>query len=452
MKKVFKASLVAASMAVAFSASAAQIISTPLKLSAEGIQAGVTGVTTTFATFNFDVKVDNMHASGTEIVLTFSEGLDLAAVVPAACVSTGVVGQQNCGDIQFDVGNGNFTFDNVVVDDEEGTITFKVQLGNAITEQSAFRVSLADAVLENAVTLTYAANLDGATVDSGSKQLTETVSQFSFAVKTKLDQIIERPLTRAQFIDGTDTTTSNVDALVMTVKNDTSLLLAATAGNTTIELAGNAKEANGDAWELAVGAGVAGVVNGAENLITFSAAPADFFTGTTPADVSFNFEKTTAADKLFATGFKVSVKQVIGGITDPVTYLNAVDAGKWAVDAAVINVPYLPVGYAQFSGNVEVANQSNADAEIIVEAIGKTGEKYGPVALAKKAGKGAVTTVFESDLMSAFGLAKGDNEKLSVTFSIDADIKDITLAPYYREGAARINVVSDQYKADGIRN
>lgn len=454
MKKVFNASLVAASMAVAFSAGAAQIISTPLKLSSEGIQAGVAGITTTFANFNFDVKVDAVHPSGTEIVLTFTDGLDLAGVVPAAC-TVPAAGVTTCGDLQFNVGNGNFTFDNVSVDDEDGTVTFNVQLGNAITAQSAFRVAIQDAVLDDAVTVTYASNIGGTAIESVTKALTETVSQFSYAVKTKLDQIIERPVTRTKFKDGTDTTTSNVDTLVLTVQNNTDLLLAATAGNTTLELAGNFKEGNGDAWELDVGAGVAGVVGGgaAENLLTFTAAPADLFGGVaTASDVDVNYVKQQAADKLFATGFQLTVKQAITGIAAPVTYVASADAGKWAVDAAVINVPYLPVGYAQFSGNVEVANLSGSDAEVIVEAVGKTGVKYGPVVLAKKAAKGAVTTVFESDLMSAFGLTKGSNEKLSVTFSIDADIKDITLAPYYREGSARINVVSDQYKADTIRN
>jgi hypothetical protein len=442
MKKVFKASLVAASMAVAFSASAAQIISTPLKLSAEGIQAGVAGVTTTFANFNFDVKVDQLHPSGSEIVLTFTDGLDLAGVTPGVCIAP-VAGVTTCGDLQFNVGNGNFTFDNVAVDDEEGTVTFNVQLGNAITAQSAFRVAIANASLEGAVTATYASSIGGTAIESTTKALTETVTQFSYAVKTKLDQVIERPITRLNFKDST-----TADTLVLTVRNNTDLLLAATAGATTLELTGNFKDGNAADWEVDVGAGFAGAVSGAsDNLLTFTVPAADMFGGVaTATDVDVNFAKAVPADKLLATGFALTVKQAITGIATAPTYVTAADAGKWSIDAAVINVPYLPVGYSQFSGNVEVANLSGADAEVIVEAVGKTGVKYGPVVLAKKAAKGAVTTVFEGDLMSAFGLAKGDNEKLSVTFSIDADINDITLAPYYREGSARINVISDQYK------
>jgi hypothetical protein len=439
MKKVFKASLVAASMAVAFSASAAQIISTPLKLSAEGIQAGVTGITTTTANFNFDVKVDAVHPSGSEIVLTFTDGLDLDGVTAGVCAAP-AAGLTVCGDVEFNVGNGNFTFDNVTVDDEEGTLTFNVQLGNAITAQSAFRVAVANATLEGAVTATYASSIGGTPIETTTKALTETVSQFSYAVETKLDAVIERPVTRAEFIDGT-----TEDTLVLTVRNNTDLLLAATAGDATLELAGNFKDANVGDWDAV---GVAGAVNAAENLVTFTVPAATMFAGA-PAEeeVEINFSAATPTDGLLATGFALTVKQDIGAAA-PVTYVTAADAGKWSIDAAVINVPYLPVGYAQFSGNVEVANLSGADAEVIVEAVGKTGVKYGPVVLAKKAAKGAVTTVFEGDLMSAFGLAKGDNEKLSVTFSIDADIGDITLAPYYREGSARINVISDQYKGN----
>jgi general secretion pathway protein K len=58
----------------------------------------------------------------------------------------------------------------------------------------------------------------------------------------------------------------------------------------------------------------------------------------------------------------------------------------------------------------------------------------------------SVTKVAEADIEAAFGLAANAKKKLSVTFVLDADAADITLAPYYRENESRVNVMSDQYK------
>jgi hypothetical protein len=461
MKKVFKASLVAASLAMAFAANAATISSTPVQLSTEGLNVGLNSE----APFTFDVVVDNLHPAASEITLTFSENVDLNGVGGGACTNDPATGLGVCGDIAFNYGTGSFTFDAVSVDEEEKTIAFKVNLGNPLTASSAFRVTVGDTavdpILEGAATIAYSSETSsGVFIESGTGVLAEEVSQYALAVDTKLDGVIEREdrLVFVRNFDGLNTQ----DTLVLAFTDlAADVVQPAFANGTVVTIKGDFSDTTVHApanWVSAEGATVARV-NATTLTVTYDEAQWDAAAAAGEDAITFT-SVATATNTIDPSTFTVSATHSYssetagaGTVVDaPATLLTAADAGKWILDAAVVNVPYLPVGYPQFSATVEVSNLGVDDAEIIVEAVGKTGEPYGPVTLSKVAAAGAVTTIFESDLMTAFGLAKGDNEKLSVTFIIDADADKVTLAPYYREGSARVNVISDQYKADEIRN
>lgn len=468
MKKVFNASLVAASLAMAFAANAATIKadpSNPLVLSAQGVEVGLVYD----GAVSFDVVVTREHAATSEIVLTFSDTVDLSALADGAC--TGVTnGEFSCGDVTFNVGTGSFTFDDVEIDADENTISFVVNLGNALTANSAFRVTLdttvADttAATENVViggasTISYASNLAGTAIETGSGILSTTANQFSAVIGSdNLDNTIER-------VDRDTFTTTNdaIDQLDFEIVNDTTLLAAATFEDFNIVLTGDFDREttpgtfdHSGKWELNDGvlvAGVAGVVGTDGDEITFAGATAaaPIAAGT---DYTIDFAGAGIVIDPTSFGFTLNVEYSDGAAeTANADLLANADAGDWRLDAAVINVPYLPVGYANLSPVVEISNLGSTDAEIIVEAVGKTGVEY-TATLTKVAAKNAVTSIFEADLLAAFGLTKGtSNEKLSVTFIIDADADKVTLAPYYRDTTNnnRINVVSDQYKADSIR-
>lgn len=439
MKKVFKTSLIAASVAMAFSANAAQIISTPLNVSEEGVEAGVTALTS-FTDFVFDVKVDANHPSGTQIVLDFSEGLDLTGVNGAGCLAP-VAGVTACTDVQFDVGNGNFTFDNVVVDAVAGTITYNVQLGNPIDVNSSFRVAIQNATIKGDITLGYEATLAGDLVDSASQKLTKLVPQFSFAVANPLDGIITRDVARDTFVKPAATT----DTLKLTVRNRDDLLLAATAVDADVVLKGNFEDGNGPVgqWVAASWTSATAAINTTEDTLSYTGVTAADLFPTAPAADDHDIVFTYASGLMSDSNFTLTADLNISGIADPKRYVTDIDAGEWRIDASTVNVPYLPVGYG-LTANVEIANQGNSDAEISVEAIDNKGVKYGPVVLPMVAGKSTVTKVSEDSLMAAFGIT--DKRKLSVTFFLDANPADITLAPYYKEGESRINVITDQYK------
>lgn len=464
MKKVFNASLVAASMALAFSAAAATVTptTTPLKLSAEGVAAGKKAMN---QNVEFDVTVDSLHPANSVITLTFDNKVDLdtlAAAAGGAVTNTPGSGQGVSGDITFNYGTGSFTFDAVEVDKDEGTISFKVGLGDPLPAFAAFRVTLGATKVDIAgeTSVSYSSKTAaGVPIETGSGVIATETTQFGFAVTTEFSKLIDR----------TDMTvfndTTNTDQASFRLINRGNLAAALAGVSATVNFAGNFEDlvpAADFAAEIAGGAALGGAItlNAAENVLSVPVAAAELTAAGLNNNYNLDFALVTAAVDIPETG-AIAASVVFASAdlpgTGTLTYATGVDAGEWRLDATIVNVPYLPVGYEQFSGNVEISNEGNTDAEIIVRAIGnkKDGNgdavTYGPVTLSKVAAANSVTTIFERDLMDAFGLAKGDNVKMSVTFIIDADKEDVTLAPYYREGTARINVISDQYKADSIR-
>lgn len=228
---LFKKALLASAVAASFGASAtATVSSTPLSLSAEGIAAGNVA---TNQTLTFDIVVGTLHPAASTITLEFDSTVDLDAITGGAVTNTPAngTGTAGAGDVSFDYGTGSFTFDNVVVDDNDNTkgekdsISFDINLGNPLTANSAFRVTLA-------VTpdISGAANVSYSSVDSGMNAIetgtgavaTET-SQFGFSVTTALDGVINRT-NGDLFLDATD-----IDAVTVSITNNEGLAANLTA-------------------------------------------------------------------------------------------------------------------------------------------------------------------------------------------------------------------------------
>jgi hypothetical protein len=453
MKTVFKASLLASAMALSFGGQAATVSSTPLTLSAEGVAQGEVALN---QDLTLDIVVSTQHPSASTITLTFDASVDLddldgGAVSNTPASGTGTAG---AGDIIFDYGTGSFTFDNVVIDtttDGAHTISFQVNLGNPLTADSAFRMTLDTNKIDisGASTISYSASTSAAAlIETGSGVIADTASQFSFVVATEYDGLIDRT-------DRTTFTPAGVtDVLTATFTNDESLPAALTGVNGTMVLEGDFTDLLDADFTSGFNApNVQGVVNAVDDSdVTYTFVNADT-ADLTGGDNTFTstFVKTVGGTDIPQTGdinVVLSLDAVNGDATT-LTY-NSNDGGKWALDASIVNVPYLPVGYG-LSPNVEIANVASTDASIQVEGFDQFGTQYGPTTLSFDAKGKTVTKVSEANLQAAFGLATTDKRKLSVTFVLDADADKITLAPYYREGESRVNVMSDQYKADDLR-
>lgn len=449
MKKVFKASILAASVAFAFAANAATVTSTPVKLSSEGVIVGnkFTGTTT------FDVVVTKEHASTSEIVLTFSDKVSLANVTAAAGgVVTNTVGAGTgvSGDISFNYGTGSFTFDNVVVNATNRTIKFKVNLGNPLTANSSFRISIADTDVTGAATVSYASNLAGAEIETGTGTIATENAQFAVSVSKKLDGVIERK-DRVTFARNGESAITDTLELKF-VDNAATVQADAFAKNTVVTLTGDFSDAVTHpvgAWTAA--GGTVARVNATTFTITYTEAQFNTAAGLGKDTITFT---KAGLSTIESSDFTANIKHdfsaaAAGAGTANSKSFTDLDAGEWELDAAVINVPYLPINYG-LSANIEVANHGDTEAEIVAEGFDQNGKTYGPVVVKTIDGQ-TMGKISESDLKDVFEIGADEKVKLNVTFVIDQDADKVTLVPYYKEGESRINVMSDQYKADNIR-
>lgn len=197
MNKVFNASLLATAVAMSFGANAATILVDPantLTLSEEGVSVGVTEAATAII---FDTVLAEAHSGTTEIVVTFGSAVDLSALAagPSTCGAP-VTGTFTCGDVIFNVGNGNFTFDAVTIDAVAGTLTYTVSLGNTITAGSSYRTTVGQggsfAVISDAFSADFESTLAGNVVDTGTGIIATKAPQFAAVIATDTDGTIER--------------------------------------------------------------------------------------------------------------------------------------------------------------------------------------------------------------------------------------------------------------------
>jgi hypothetical protein len=444
MNKLFKTTLLATMIAGSFSAGAATLSTDALQLSTEGLALGNTAGAQTIA---FDVVVDENNAASSTITLTFSDTVDLTGLDVTTPTDTDWTdGVATIGDVTFNVGTGNFTFSNLAVDTTANTLSYDVDLGNAITADSAYSVSIDVADITGAATVSYVAETAaGVQIETGSATVASEATQFAVSIIDEFDALIDRT-TSTLFTDGAST-----DTLDLTVTNDSTLLAAAV-------VEGAAATVDGDEFDLqftlegdftglldadfATG-DLAGTVAADKQSVTFTLAGDDYSAATTTAS-DLIFDLVTAVN-IPETG-SMTLSAVIvdaADATNTYTVLSDADAGEWALDASVVNVPYLPVGYSNLSANVEYSNEGSTAAEVQIRGFDADGNVYSAVSLADAAAN-TITKYTEDDIMDAFGITEAT--KLNITFISDADADDVSIVPYYKEGESRVQTINDQYK------
>jgi hypothetical protein len=440
---LFKKALVASAVVASFGVAAeATISSTPLAMSAEGVADGITAAN---QNFSFDVVVGTLHPAASTITLTFDANVDLDALTGGAVTNTPSNGTGTAGDITFDYGTGSFTFDNVVIDtttDGAHTIAFDINLGNPLTADSAFRISIGGATVDisGASTVAYdAVTSGGDAIESGAGVIAEETSQFAFVNSLAFDQLITRDNTLL-FTDSTD-----VDSAQFVLTNNESLAAAMTAVTGVLTVDGDftgVVAADLDAEAEGVDLVAVEVVNGDDEIVLTLSAAEVVNAATTTIDLGFDEADGTA---LPVTGDVTATMQLdYTNGTSTAFNLPSVDAGEWALDATVINVPYFPVGFEGTSTSVHFANESAADADVIVTAIDDEGNTYGPLDLGSDFAAETVTKVSQGAIMSLFGLT--DSTKLSVTFNIDADDGDVNAYAFTTDDTGRTEISNSQLK------
>lgn len=455
MKKLFNASLVALAVAGTFSANAADISvnGDSVKISTEAKEVGLsyTGALT------FDTIVKKDHSAGSEIVLTFSKDVDLSGVVGGACsglnsgtFECGGTSDANVDGLVFDVGTGSFTFDAVTVDNTAKTISFNVNLGNPLVANSAFRTKINNIEIAGASNLDYASNLGGTEIETGKAVIATEASQYSFSVATEYNNRVER-VNQEEFATFASDETKLTDiARVNILDLAAEFDVAATTKKADVQV--NAQLHLGETDETAfaitgtnVATAIAAVNDASSNLIGFTAS-VDSLDETTSTVFTFT---NTAGKDIALTGFTIDTDVVYNDGATPTpgadvtkTLSQAANLGKWELDASVVNVPYLPVGYETLSANVEYSNHGSAEAEVSISAFDQNGEEH--TGVLPNAAPKTVTKYSDVQIMDALQIT--EPTKLNITFISDADEENVSIVPYYRQGDSRVQTINDQYK------
>ncbi|WP_026957844.1 hypothetical protein [Aliagarivorans taiwanensis] len=462
MKTLFKTSLVALAVTGSFAASAANLTAypAPIKFSSEAAEVGLTYA----GNIAFDTIVSAEHAAGSQIVLTYSENVDLTGVAGGNC-GTPNEGVFFCGpdgtgtandDIEFDVGNGTFTFDSVVVDATARTLTFNVNLGNPVIPNSAFRTTIlgtSPAIVNGQSTVAYASNLAGTPIETGTGVLTSEASQYSFVVTQELNNRVER-VNQLTFVNGSAeeeaVTATKTDIAKFSFTDsaaDFDVAVAPVDSTGTVMVRGSldAGGALNSAEYVTTGATWTANVDVIENtkLVGFNITAPDM--DVTPANVLTYVFAGGAGETIPLSTFAVTAEVAYSngaGTNGTKTLSQDTSLGEWALDASVVNVPYLPVGYETISSNVEYSNHGSASAEVAITAFDQAGNQYSGD-LADAPAK-TVTKYSEDDIMAALGIT--ESTKLNITFISDADEENVSIVPYYRTGDSRVQSINDQYK------
>lgn len=489
--KLLKKALLATAIVGTFGANAATVSSTPVKLSAEGVAAKLTAEN---IAFDVDFVIAKETAAASKIVLTFDAGVSVTHLAEAlGAGSENVVkdvtngrgyvtkdgnavnttldangAQINPALVTFDYGTGSFTFDKFKADKTANTLEFVVNLGNPLTANSAFRMSFASVAgvdFSGAANVAYKSTTTaGAEIETGTGVLATTESQFSFKVSQPYNGLIERLEKKTFSKNGDDTTKTGLDNLKLTFNDKQTQLQAALVATTNkVELSGNFSNGNTTAAANTQDSNfvttAAAVIANAAALSNVGSATNQLLTVTIPDTDVVN----TGADSVITVAYdsaKTKVIPVTGDISAKVTttitnaagttslvIADGVDAGKWALDATVINIPYFPVGFTGLSTSVHFANESANKANVLVTAIDGDGKEYSG-SLTDLAGN-TVTKVGQDTVKTALGLDAAKSYKLSVTFNIDANTGDVNAYAFSNAGDARQALVTSQEKGAG---
>lgn len=381
MKTNFKLSLVAVALAtVGFSANAANVTTTAVKVSKQGVTAVTEATLNTASTITFTPEA--AYSVGDNVIFTFSG--DSLKSAPLTITSTTVAGQQSitlgrigqtANSATYRVTEVGATGTNQV--NPHGTISF---VGNTATGFGFDRAKVAAA---GKVEVTAKSTLtgSGATFDTpvaDGNKLTRTV--FEIVDQTK---VAASPVVNAT-IDVT--ATSNARKVFVAGAAQTVTFTAAvesTVGN--VNVASHSVKVDGDfSWAINPTTGyVAGSVvpacsAGTPTGLVVTAASASFVCSNVASSAATTASLTldpTAYDADITKRPELSQTSYTGTfastyVGDAVQTTSNVSAGSWGINGSVIHVPYMvygAVGTKTFSQIVNVANNSSAAGKVYAD-------------------------------------------------------------------------------------
>jgi hypothetical protein len=485
--KLFKKALVATALVTAFGAQAVKVSSEKVKISEEGTNFGLKALVATDSATNDDFVLDFVLGaftpSGSYITLTFGDNVGLSNVVSNDSAVNNVIGSGegianvDVGNAVFSYGTGSFTFDKFVIDkndDDQDTIEFEVNLGTAIPAGSAFRLTLSNfgtggVELAGAGEVCYESRedepKDSAVIESGCSTISELASQFSFLVTQEFDGKIER-LAQDSFARKSDNNVDTQDRLKFKLSNDETLAAALTVANATVVLEGDFTGVN-DAEVAFANIGASPLATqpvATDDDITFELTGAEITNAGSTVEVVTDFDANASGNAITipqtgdidATVTFIDATSTSGSNTGTEVSLPVADAGSWSLDATVINVPYLPLGFTDTSASVHVANDGNSAANVMATIVTYCDALKLDTCVDQERSESVdlgdipantVAKIRQGFLMEEFGITEAT--KVSITFNIDADAEDISAYATVQNGEGRTEVSNSQAKVDG---
>jgi hypothetical protein len=467
--KFFKKALIATAVVSTFGAQAVSLTSgVNHSVSQQGVDADVDAIiaihdTTTEQDLHLQFSPGVETPAASTITLTFSDGVDLGGLFNAGSVidnavngGTGALTLAN-GEAYFNYGTGDSTFDNLTVGtnaDGEDFIQFEINDGNALEVNSSFSFFARGFSDANGIEITGADEVcyesrDPADdlLEEGCFPFSKLVDQFALGIKNPLDGRIERTA-KVTFARNHDSSGDNDDSLTFTVATNEGL--AGSLDNADIEfsLTGNFRKT--DNYSGSDGELNAITVSGSGDEITFDIANTDIaLKNGAPNEFVLGFEANNDLTDSANYGIPVT------GDTDlEAAFIVGSDknklnkyAGEWRLDAAIINVPYVPVLFADTASNVHIVNESNAAAEVRATMVSEAGlgganQTRSAEVILGTVPANSVVKFTQGTIADAFGITTAT--KLSVTFNIDAMPHQVEAYATVQNGKGRTEVSNSQ--------
>ena len=420
MKTMFKKTLVAAALAgFGFAAQAADVTTNVVNISKQG------AVTGDLTAGNIVVALEAAYAVGDTVTFTFSGGLKTA---PLTITSAGGVNPVTLGRTGQTATTVTYRVTEITgAGADHGSFTF--------TGATAFVFKAADVVALGKVNATFGATLGNSTnpLDApveynADEELTSGAvfnvrDQFvaSIATGNKFDGILDVAEDREEFTTGT------TDVLTITLANRSGDSGAVAKGNTTFVVGGDFAWA--DSAAVATPACTAGAVVGTP-AITATSYTFTCNAVTTGATLTLNIDQGADTVPVNPTSFTLNVAHGYGAATASLAQ-GPLDAGAWAVNGAIVTIPYMAYGTIGTKTFSQVINLTNNGSQ--------TGAVYADVWATDAAGK-------SNPILK--NVVVGTTNPKS-TLKLAAALKTAMEAKGFKDGTVAIRLLAD-VKADSV--
>jgi len=451
---LFKKALVASAIAgVCATTQAADLTDATVKQSIQGVEIGNAALDSSIR-----VIVREQLEAGDRITIKLGAGI--TGVTTAAAGAAAVANQ-----LVFEYGSGTYTMTHIsTTANADGTtdVILEVETGDPIAKDSSFELHVDSSNFVTAkasqATATYSAisGLDSSPKDTSGDNVGlfyVAADQYGSAVKTKLNGVIEREA-QVTFVSGFAGADVDTDTLVITLSDNQALGGAANGANVqaTVTVFGDFSSAtiagagtSTSADDVLAGFAIAADKSSMSFTVTDTVA-ADGIAG----DVTLTLDNATGTIKASEFTATVSVDaDTTDGTNTAQTTLDKADAGEWEVDATIVTIPYLPVGFEGTSSSVHFSNTSSSTVDVIVSAVSTVDAegnsvKYDAVDLGMDLPANSVTKISQGMLKTLFGIE--GSAKLSVTFNLDADNDDVTAYAFTTDDTGRTEISNTAQK------